>query len=389
VDVVLITPLEEERDAVLAKLDGYRQLPPTADDIRVSYAAELPVTFPDGATATYRVVVMLLLNMGRLEAANATGDAIRRWRPRYVWLVGIAGGLAEAGVALGDVLVADQIADYELQKVTPEKTSIRWRVHQVDPRLLGAARNLRDGWHRLITCARPDTRLPRRHIGAICTGDKVIANGLLDAYRDVWAKLVGVEMEAGGTASAAFQAANTPGFFMVRGVSDLADAAKDSEAVDRWRAYACDVAAAYAIGLLQSGPIPLATAKGADRFGGDRRVDSDEHALLRALASTMRLSHATALEADQVTEVAAVLNLTPEEIPILITRLQEEHLIQLHWGGAGGAHPRRSSARGGHSALRYTRSCSDWGCWSWRPGRSRQSRGCGRPRCHGGGGDTR
>ena len=92
----------------------------------------------------------------------------------------------------------------------------------------------------------------------------MIANGLCDDYRDVWAKLVGVEMEAGGTASAAFQAANNPGFFMVRGVSDLADAAKDSDAVDRWRAYACEVAAAYAIGLLRSGPIPLMGAEGRD-----------------------------------------------------------------------------------------------------------------------------
>jgi nucleoside phosphorylase len=266
VDVVIITPLEEERDAVLAKLAGHRQLPPTADDIRVYFAAELPVTFPDGATATYQVVVVPLLNMGRVEAATATGDAIRRWRPRYVWLVGIAGGLAKAGVALGDVLIADQIADYELQKLTPEATSIRWQVHRVDPRLLGAARNLRgDGWRRLITCARPDAGPPRRHIGAICTGDKVIANGLLDDYREVWAKLVGVEMEAGGTASAAFQAATIPGFFMVRGVSDLADAAKDSGAVQQWRAYACDVAAAYAIGLLQSGPVPLVGVEGADR----------------------------------------------------------------------------------------------------------------------------
>jgi nucleoside phosphorylase len=267
VDVVMITPLEEERDAVLAQLAGARQLPPTQDDIRVYYAAELPVTFPDGTTATYRVVVVPLLNMGRVEAANATGDAIRRWRPRYVWLVGIAGGLAKAGVALGDVLIADQVADYELQKLTPETTSIRWQVHRVDPRLLGAALNLRaDGWQRLVTCARPEAGTPRRRIGPICTGDKVIANGLLDAYRDVWEKLIGVEMEAGGTASATFQAANSPGFFMVRGVSDLADGDKDSAAVDRWRAYACEVAAAYAVGLLRSGPLPVVGAEGADRL---------------------------------------------------------------------------------------------------------------------------
>ena len=40
--------------------------------------------------------------------------------------------------------------------------------------------------------------------------------------------LIGVEMEAGGVASAAFQAASRPGFFMVRGVSDVADPDKDA-----------------------------------------------------------------------------------------------------------------------------------------------------------------
>jgi nucleoside phosphorylase len=93
-------------------------------------------------------------------------------------------------------------------------------------------------------------------IGPICTGDKVIANGLIDEYREVWSKLIGVEMEAGGTASAAFQAANSPGFFMIRGVSDLSDGRKDTSDVAKWRAYACDVAASYTVALLQSGPVP-------------------------------------------------------------------------------------------------------------------------------------
>jgi hypothetical protein len=42
-------------------------------------------------------------------------------------------------------------------------------------------------------------------------------------------------------------------FFMVRGVSDLADRAKG----DDWRHYACDVAATYAVALLDSGPVPV------------------------------------------------------------------------------------------------------------------------------------
>ena len=235
IDFLILTPLQEERDAVLRCLGSFRKLPPSEHDIRVYYASDLPATFSDGSTTTYRVVVAPLLGMGRVEAANATGDAIRRWRPRYILLIGIAGGLVKAGVGLGDVLVSDQVVDYELQKLT-EETKIRWQVHRVDPRLLGAAQNvLGDEWQQLLAQKRPGRGKPRQHFGPICTGDKVIANGLIDEYREVWSKLIGVEMEAGGTASAAFQAANSPGFFMIRGVSDLADGKKDSSDVAKWR----------------------------------------------------------------------------------------------------------------------------------------------------------
>jgi len=263
-DFLILTPLQEERDAVLRCLGSCRKLPPCEHDIRVYYESDLAATFPDGSTTTYRVVVTPLLGMGRVEAANATGDAIRRWRPRYILLVGIAGGLAKAGVGLGDVLISDQIVDYELQKLTTDKTTIRWQVHRVDPRLLGAAQNvIGDKWQQLLEQERPGGRgKPTQVFGPICTGDKVIANGLIDAYREVWSKLIGVEMEAGGTASAAFQAANSPGFFMIRGVSDLADGAKDSSDVMSWRAYACDIAASYAVALLRSGPVPASPRPG-------------------------------------------------------------------------------------------------------------------------------
>jgi len=200
---------------------------------------------------------MPLLGMGRLQAAAATGDAIRQWRPRYVILIGIAGGIAARGVKLGDILISDQIVDYELQKLTPAGPEIRWEVHRADPRLVGAARNFSDeGWQKLMGTSRPGPGKPRRHIGPIASGDKVIAfSEVLVRYRDTWPKLIGVEMEAAGVATATFQAAKPPGFFMVRGVSDLADEAKGSPSVEKWRLYACDVAASYAIGLLKSGPV--------------------------------------------------------------------------------------------------------------------------------------
>ena len=256
IDFVIITPLEEEREAMLAHLGKPNRLPPANDDIRVYYPATIPVTFTDGMASEYDVVLTDLLGMGRVEAANAVGDAIRRWRPRYIILVGIAGGLSKAGVQVGDVLISEQIADYELQKLTQEKTLTRWSIHRASPALLAAAKQLRpEDWQSFIHEQRPQPGVPQRHFGPICTGDKVVANGLLDQYHEVWTKLIGVEMEAGGVASAAFQAASAPGFLMVRGVSDLADPDKDKAQIESWRAYACDVAAAYVEAFLKSGPV--------------------------------------------------------------------------------------------------------------------------------------
>ncbi len=237
-----------------------RSRPSASDTSTIRYyTANLPIRFPNGTSGSYRIAVLSLPGMGRVQAATATNDAIRRWKPLYVLLVGIAGGIAAAGVRLGDVLVSYQVVDYELQKLTASGPQVRWDVHRADPRLITAARNLKiRDWQRMITAVRPEKGGPKRHIGPIASGDKVVAvEALITKYRETWPKLIGVEMEASGAATAAFNAPDKPSFFMVRGVSDLANQKKGSATVEKWRAYACDVAAAYTIALLQSGPIPL------------------------------------------------------------------------------------------------------------------------------------
>ena len=259
VDFLLVTPLPEERDAVLNKLIGYKKVPPMDDDIHTYYKAEVNATFPDGNTDLYRVIVLPLLGMGLVQAATATTTAIDRWRPRYIVVIGIAGGIAAKGIQIGDILIADQIANYELQKVTPEGPEIRWDVHQVDPRLLSACNNfIGESWKELLQVERPGQGEPRRFNGPIASGGKVIAFGeYLKKPQEAWPKLIGVEMEAAGAAKAAFQSSAGSGFFMVRCVSDLADEKKESVDVRKWRYYACDVAASFAIALLRSGPVPI------------------------------------------------------------------------------------------------------------------------------------
>ena len=260
IDFLIITPLEEERNAVIDKLKTFpefKRLPPSEKDIHIYYWVKLHTTFADGSTGMYRIVVMSLLGMGHNKASVATGDAIRRWLPKYVLLVGIAGGVGENEVRLGDILISDQVVDYELQKLKPEGPEVRWDTHRANPRLLEASFHFDDNvWQKRIARKRPGGGTIKRHIGPVGTGNKVIASReVLAKYRNIWPKLIGIEMEAGGVATATFQAAETPGFFMIRGVSDLANKEKNTRRVRKWRAYACEAAAAYAITLLQNGPV--------------------------------------------------------------------------------------------------------------------------------------
>jgi hypothetical protein len=73
-DFVIVCPLGEERDAILACLPGNRKLAPSDETIWVR--------FPDEADGVYSVVVLPLSKMGHTEAATATVDAIRQWQPR-------------------------------------------------------------------------------------------------------------------------------------------------------------------------------------------------------------------------------------------------------------------------------------------------------------------
>lgn len=254
VDFVIITALEEERAAVLAHLPGHRKLMREGEDPHTYYEAFLRTSRPDGAR--YRVLVTGLSGMGPVQAAVKASAVVRRWAPRHVLFVGIAGGLASA-VALGDVIVANQIADNTVGKQTPEGRITRWEVHRTDDTLLDEVSNLAPGWESRTKVERPGPGAPRRHVGVILSGGDVLADGrTLHEAQKVWDRLMGVEMEGGGTALALHQSAERPRFLMIRGVSDLADAEKKEAAAQGWRRYACDVAAAYTVAFLEGGPVP-------------------------------------------------------------------------------------------------------------------------------------
>ncbi|HWU90945.1 MAG TPA: hypothetical protein VN253_26950 [Kofleriaceae bacterium] len=251
-DFGIITALPEERDAVLAQLDGYRELDKDGADTLTYYEAIVQTRRQDGAR--YRVIVVCCPEYGPEVAVATAAAMLTRWRPRHLMLVGIALGL-EDKAKHGDVLLADQVADYVLGKKEEGKKRItNWKGHLAGASLFESARALQPMWVKAIKTKRPGEGAPKVVIGTVASGgDVVLDDELLAEFRAMWPKLVGVEMEAGGTATAAHHRVNKPEFLMIKAVSDHGKDKHEPEAL-LWREYAYGVAAAFAIELLRRGP---------------------------------------------------------------------------------------------------------------------------------------
>jgi tetratricopeptide (TPR) repeat protein/nucleoside phosphorylase len=251
VDFVIITALEEERDAVLAKLGRMTKLDKEPTDAHTYYRGRVKSTRRDGTT--YDVVVTCLLSMGPTDAALRGAMIVKRWNPMYVLLVEIACGV-RGEVDHGDILIATQVADYTLGKQEKGRRKVRWNVSPCGSSLLDTAINLSAKWQRRIAHPRPGAGQPRPRRGVVASGGDVVADDrIIAAYSDNWPKLIGIEMEAGGVAAALHQTIERPEFLMIKGVSDFGSD-KHEPAVLPWRDYACHAAAAFARAIIESGP---------------------------------------------------------------------------------------------------------------------------------------
>jgi nucleoside phosphorylase len=253
-DFGIITALPEERDAVLAQLDGYRELDKDGSDTSTYYEAIVQTRRQDGAR--YRVIVVCCPGYGPEIAVATAAAMLTRWRPRHLMLVGIALGL-KGEASHGDVMVADQVADYLLGKKEGGKKRItNWKGHLAGASLFESARALGPAWVEAIKTKRPGEGAPKVVVGTVASGgDVVLDDELLAEFRSMWLKLVGVEMESGGTATAAHHRVNKPEFLMIKAVSDHGKDKQEAEVL-LWREYAFGVAAAFAIELLRRGPVP-------------------------------------------------------------------------------------------------------------------------------------
>lgn len=245
VDVVILTALTEERDAVLRYVDKQEEV---SSKGRVFHRVTI---------GKYHVVVLCMQGMGNVRSAAATQQAIAVWNPANIVLLGISGGIKKASArVLGDVLVAEQVVDYESGKVSPDGMQHRYQVYRPTKELLDAALSLpAEKWALSIKTPRPDGQLnriiPQAHFGVLASGQKVVtAPDLVDELKGDWAELIGIEMESIGVALAAYESEQAPGFLVIKGISDWADPTKS----DGWHTYAAEASAAFTVALLKSSP---------------------------------------------------------------------------------------------------------------------------------------
>jgi nucleoside phosphorylase len=252
VDIVIVTALSKERDAVLRYLDSPQRV---ESKNRVVYKSYLRHEASDDG---YQILLLCFGGMGNVQAATAVTQAIDVWNPSAIILTGIMGGIEGSERLLGDLIVAEQIVGYEFGKIKEAEMERRFEALRPDHLLVEKARNFPQKKWALdpTTISRPDGTservISKVHFGVVASGEKVIADTItIPELTASWTKLIGVEMEGFGTAQSVYQSEPTPKMLMVKGICDWADPDKN----DEWQKYAADIAAAYTINFLRTNPL--------------------------------------------------------------------------------------------------------------------------------------
>lgn len=255
-DVLLLTVTKVEISAVLAaagveltlcvKHHGARK---TYFDLGVHGGATVYVARSEMASAT---------TGGALTTAL---DAIAEVRPTAVIMVGIAFGVDSEKQVLGDVLVATQVEDYELQRVGTDTTGGRAIVPRGDrvstsEVILDRLRAADLGWTQCNV-----------RFGLLISGAKLVDN--ID-YRnnllEMCPEAIGGEMEASGVYVACKQ--QKVDWIIVKAICDWADGEKGTDKLQR-QAHAARNAARFVFSTISAGGF---TAKGSfpkeDGLGG-------------------------------------------------------------------------------------------------------------------------
>jgi nucleoside phosphorylase len=206
---VLVTVNNNETQAVLDAFMGPANHAPLIDKAGVTYA-DL------GTYAGMRIVQTTAeMGSGGLGASQQrVKDAIAHWRPNIIIAVGVAFGADETKQRIGDVLVAKQIQDYNLERINSDGTitprgdkpacsdSLLNRIRQID-----------------ALKQRTDPDWPKLHFGLLLSGEKLVDNlDYREHLKNLHAEAIGGEMEGIGLYVSAYR--QKVDWILVKGICD-------------------------------------------------------------------------------------------------------------------------------------------------------------------------
>jgi nucleoside phosphorylase len=278
VDIAVVTIKPEEYAAVLRHLE-FPESPTDLGRKRNRYAWRVGFVGSQWGTK-YSVVVAMAGIAGTNVAQSAVHATVDVFRPRYVLVIGIAGGLVNEKerrgpvdswpIRKGDVVVSSVIYGYEYGKVDEGGFIPRHDLtHQVDSAILRAAQTLPiidSQWPDFLKIQRPASTVhpPRVLAAPVASGDKVVDDpsaSFFEAVWNSWPKLRAVEMEGAGAAAAVKDIVDSGkplGLAMIRGISDIPTSPDDrgeestgqTAERDNWTDYASETAATFAVRLI-------------------------------------------------------------------------------------------------------------------------------------------
>jgi nucleoside phosphorylase/CheY-like chemotaxis protein len=240
-DIAIVTALRSELDSIL-ELEGEW----TICKNYINDATEYHTGIFQNGEKKIRVVASTAPQMGMAAASVLTMKMIHNYRPKYIAMTGIAGGLKGVG-NFGDVLIADISFDSGSGKIKSDLNGDS--KFEPDYKSIPLETDLKEA---LIACKanksilreikdkcqfeKPATELDL-HIGPFATGAGVIENQkIIEEIKGHNRKLIGIDMETYGVFYA-WKNCSKPrpiAAFSFKSLSDFADPEKN----DRYQKYA-------------------------------------------------------------------------------------------------------------------------------------------------------
>lgn len=235
-DVAIICALNNpELDSVLKTLQKVKTISSPHDNYRY-YHGEF---IKEGIIR--KAVLCSSPTMGMVPAAVLALNVVHYFSPKYLIMPGILAGLDHTKVALGDVIVAESVWDYQAGKevVTDGQPEHRNSIQQIaiETDIVNKFKCLAEDTSRLSDIKKsfqgntPSNEL-KIHVGQVVSGAAVIADGNIadNLVNGQSRNILGLEMELFGVFHSAKWSPNPkPKFFGLKSVCDFADEQKNDD----------------------------------------------------------------------------------------------------------------------------------------------------------------